>query len=179
MVTSQKNSLLFAILVATLPGLSFALVMGGDYSQSQGAGPSGQGGQSGGNAGGNASGNAGGGAGGGTGGGSSGSAPASSGKGIGGNVSSVDSILHPSGGGSGKAPVYVIPVPMLNEVVRDKVMDNSINAYNGYCACPYSKNSDGYECGVEAMYYKPGGYRIYCYPQDVRGQLDIFYRKTH
>ncbi|MBS0288381.1 MAG: hypothetical protein JSR17_13875 [Proteobacteria bacterium] len=92
------------------------------------------------------------------------------------NTNAVSAILHPAP----KTPVdNSPPIPMGNDEVMFRVMDNSINAYHGKCACPYSRNSDGFECGVEAAYYKPGGFRIYCYPEDVRGQLDIFYRKTH
>lgn len=73
----------------------------------------------------------------------------------------------------------ILPDPMSVEEVEGFIMLNSISAYPGRCACPYSINSDGFECGVESAYYQPGGYRIYCYPQDIRGQQYIFYRKTH
>ncbi len=101
---------------------------------------------------------------------------------ISGNQSSVSSILHPQSNAQKAAAAAAAartPDPMTNEDTRDIVMANSLNSYNGPCACPYSRNSDGYECGVEAQYYKPGGFRILCYPQDVRGQLNIYYRKTH
>ena len=98
-----------------------------------------------------------------------------------GNANAVSSILHPDANKSSSTTVVFTgpPVPMDNDEVREIVMDHSINAFHGPCACPYSRNSDGFECGVEAAYYKPGGYRIYCYPEDVRKQLNIFYRKTH
>lgn len=92
-----------------------------------------------------------------------------------GNQTSVDNILHPQA--KNKTTKY--PEPMEIDDVETIIMDNSINAYHGPCPCPYSQNSDGYQCGIEAAYYKPGGYRIYCFPEDIRGQLDIFYRKTH
>ena len=99
---------------------------------------------------------------------------------IGGNVNAVDAILNPDKQKKElAAAAEQPPVPQDNDVVREMVMDISINAYPDKCACPYSRNSDGFECGIESAYYKPGGYRIYCYPQDVRGQLNIFYRKTH
>lgn len=92
------------------------------------------------------------------------------------NTSSVSHILHPAPKDAKKVK---FPEPMEVEDLDTKIMDNSILAYPGRCPCPYSENADGYECGVEAAYYKPGGFRIYCYPEDVRGQLHIFYRKTH
>lgn len=101
---------------------------------------------------------------------------------IAGNANAVNSILNPTSKAekaAQAAAVFQIPEPQDNSIVRDIVMDISINAFPDKCACPYSRNDDGYECGVESAYYKPGGYRIYCYPQDVRGQQLIFYRKTH
>ena len=71
------------------------------------------------------------------------------------------------------------PIPEEPQDTRELIMDHSIEAYHGYCACPYSVNVDGYACGVEAAYYKPGGYKLKCYPQDVRNQELIFYRRDH
>lgn len=156
MVHSPKISLLFAVMVALLPAMTFAA---DNPQQAPKAGAA-----AGGGGGGSKSGGGGG--------------PPSQG----GNIGAVDAILNPGGGAAGKkaaAQANIPPEPMSEEDTRDRVMDNSINAYMGYCACPYSKNSDGFECGVEAAYYKPGGFRIFCYPEDVRGQLNIFYRKTH
>lgn len=154
MAHSPKISLLVAIVVAILPAMTFAA----DVPQAAPKAPAAAGGGGGSKAGG-------------------GGGPPSQG----GNIGAVDAILNPGGGANKKAAAQanIPPEPMSEEDTRDRVMDNSINSYMGYCACPYSKNSDGFECGVEAAYYKPGGFRIFCYPEDVRGQLNIFYRKTH
>jgi hypothetical protein len=157
MARSSKTSLLIAIVVAILPAMALAA----DAPQAAPKAPAA----------------AGGGGGGGSKAGGGGGPPSQ-----GGNIGAVDAILNPGGGAAAKkaaAQANIPPEPMSEEDTRDRVMDNSINSYMGYCACPYSKNSDGFECGVEAAYYKPGGFRIFCYPEDVRGQLNIFYRKTH
>ncbi len=183
---SHKATLLSALLIAALlPHVSVAALAGVSSQASQ----SGQftGGESGADAGG-----AGGAhaptasqvaqAAGGSSGGGGASGGASSGGGTpsqSGNANAVSSILHPAAKKDAQAISTEPPEPMDNDEVRGKLMDNSINAYPGKCACPYSRNNDGFECGVEAAYYKPGGYRIYCYPEDVRKQLDIYYRKTH
>lgn len=116
-----------------------------------------------------------------SGGGAAAAAKGAAGKGnIGGNVSAVDKILNPDKQKKElAAAAQEPPEPQDNSITRGLIMDISINAYPDKCACPYSRNSDGFECGVESAYYKPGGWRIYCYPQDVRGQQNIFYRKTH
>lgn len=123
-------------------------------------------------------GGAGGGPGGGPPGGTGGGAPS-----ISGNTSAVAKILGVDKLPSQAAPaagVLVIPDPETIEDTKDLIIDKTINAIPKiYCACPYSVNHDGFECGVEAAYYKPGNWRLRCYPQDIRGQEYIFYRKTH
>ncbi len=74
---------------------------------------------------------------------------------------------------------YTYTEPMTNAVVREILIDDSVNGYNGYCACPWNINREGYECGIESAYYRPGGFRLDCYAQDFKGQDFIFYRKTH
>jgi hypothetical protein len=187
MVAYRKYNWLLAISFSALPALSMGAVVGGSYpdvpasvvqtavtaSANQGNAQPATGNAPGGPAGGapgaaQAAGGSGGGAPSGTG------TPTA-----GGNASAVSSLLHPVDKNAAAAAIYAVPVPETNADVRGFIMDNSINAFNSYCACPYSKNHDGFECGVEAAYYKPGGYRIYCFPQDVRGQQNIFYRKSH
>ena len=86
----------------------------------------------------------------------------------------------PAGQLGGRERVQSGPLlPMLEPDVRVRIIEESIEAYPGQCACPYSENSDGFQCGTECGYYRPGGYRIQCYPQDIRPQWYIYYRKTH
>lgn len=170
MTTQYKTTCLIALLLIGLPGLALGALAGVNYNavptttgkQAPSAttiAAASDGGSSG--------------AGESSGGGSSSNAGTPSQKG---NAASVRDILHPQ---PKDKKVDSVPEPMEIEDIETRIMDNSIFAYNGPCACPYSRNSDGFECGVEAAYYKPGGFRIYCYPEDVRGQLNIFYRKTH
>jgi hypothetical protein len=93
----------------------------------------------------------------------------------------LDNLLNVGGrSGAGSEEEQVAALPMEREDVEEIMRVDSINAYKGECPCPYSFNRDGFECGVESAYYKPGGYRIYCYPrQDIRKQQEIFYRKNH
>lgn len=98
---------------------------------------------------------------------------------IGGNIKAVDAILNPDKKQTQVQPsTPPLPEAMTQEDLRDILIANSVAMY-GYCACPYSINVDGYECGVEAAYYKPGGFRIKCYPQNLKGQDYIFYRKNN
>jgi len=44
------------------------------------------------------------------------------------------------------------------------------------CPCPYSPDAIGGQCGQESLYYRPGGYRVYCYMKDISSQEVAFYR---
>ncbi len=195
MALRHTASTVLTLIALSLPGLALAALAGVNYAaapppgaqtQQQGQQPGqqqpGTGGaspydataSSGSGGGGSSGGSGGGGAGGGGSGGG--------GAGISANQNAVSAILHPASNAQKAAAAKAAlkaPDPMTEHDTQDIVMANSLNSYTGYCACPYSRNSDGFECGVEAQYYKPGGFRILCYPQDVRGQLNIFYRKTH
>ena len=98
---------------------------------------------------------------------------------IGGNIKAVNAILNPDKDKAGPSTTPPPPDPMTQDDLRDLLLDNSVASYPGYCPCPYSRNVDGFECGVEAAYYKPGGFRIKCYPQNLKGQDYIFYRKNN
>lgn len=69
-------------------------------------------------------------------------------------------------------------VPQTPEDIAEIMIETTNEVYKDRCACPYNGDKDGFECGVESLYYKPGGHRIPCYEQDFRGQQFIFYRKN-
>jgi hypothetical protein len=46
----------------------------------------------------------------------------------------------------------------------------SIAAYPGSCACPYSTDRGGRRCGGRSAYSRGGGHAPLCYPADVRGR---------
>jgi hypothetical protein len=51
--------------------------------------------------------------------------------------------------------------------VRQSIIRDSIAAYPGPCACPYSVMRNGRACGGRSAYSRPGGYAPICYPRDV------------
>ncbi len=73
------------------------------------------------------------------------------------------------------------PAPALalesDDAIRQRMIQESINAYRGVCACPYNLTSRGRRCGGNSAYSKPGGARPLCFPSDITPQMLATYRK--
>src|SRR5579872_7188178 len=69
---------------------------------------------------------------------------------------------------------YWVP-PMTNDEIRSVMIEES-NERHKPCACPYNPDALGGQCGTESLYYRPGGYRIWCYMKDISPQEVAFYR---
>jgi len=54
-----------------------------------------------------------------------------------------------------------------DDEVRQRIIAESIQAYPGNCACPYSTMRNGARCGGRSAYSKPGGRAPICYADDV------------
>ena len=72
--------------------------------------------------------------------------------------------------------IYILTIAFLSplyglEKDRDKIIQeiiyNSISSYDGKCACPYQRTSNGSRCGKRSAYSKPGGYEPLCFPEDI------------
>ena len=63
--------------------------------------------------------------------------------------------------------------------VKQRIIRESIAAYPGPCACPYSVMRNGRSCGGRSAYSRPGGHAPICYPSDVtRDQIEAW-RRAH
>ena len=61
--------------------------------------------------------------------------------------------------------------------IRQRIVRQSIAAYPGPCACPYSVDRAGRSCGRRSAYSRPGGYAPICYPRDVsQAEIDAVRR---
>lgn len=67
------------------------------------------------------------------------------------------------------------PEIMTNNQVRAIMVKEALARY-GYCACPYSRDSLGGQCGTESQYYKPGAFKVHCYPIDITSEQVYFFR---
>ena len=61
--------------------------------------------------------------------------------------------------------------------IKQLLIKESIGAYKGSCACPYSKDSAGKNCGARSAYSKPGGAAPLCFERDVTEKMVDDYRK--
>jgi len=63
--------------------------------------------------------------------------------------------------------------------IKQLLIKESIATYKGTCACPYSKDSAGKNCGARSAYSKPGGASPLCYEIDVTQKMVDDYRKKN
>ncbi|WP_180057355.1 MULTISPECIES: hypothetical protein [unclassified Acinetobacter] len=63
------------------------------------------------------------------------------------------------------------------EVIKQKIIQQSIDSYPGNCPCPYNTARNGSRCGKRSAYNRAGGYTPLCYPQDVNDQMVREHRK--
>lgn len=57
--------------------------------------------------------------------------------------------------------------PMTDAEVRQVIVGESVAAYSGSCACPFSVDLGGRRCGGRSAYSRPGGASPKCYARDV------------
>lgn len=62
--------------------------------------------------------------------------------------------------------------------IRRLLIQRSLTNYPGNCPCPYNLMRNGAPCAGRSAYSRPGGYRPYCYPQDVPKDEINAYRKN-
>jgi hypothetical protein len=63
--------------------------------------------------------------------------------------------------------------------VRQRIVEQSIEAYPGKCPCPYNSDRAGRRCGKRSAYDRPGGYSPKCYPSDVSEAEVKAYKASH
>jgi len=64
-----------------------------------------------------------------------------------------------------------------DDEIRQAIIKESIASYKGTCACPYSRDRGGRQCGRRSAYGKPGRASPLCYPKDVTQKMVEVYRK--
>lgn len=66
-------------------------------------------------------------------------------------------------------------LPLSNNDIREIMIIES-NELHPICPCPYSPDAMGGVCGDQSYYYRPGGFRIYCYMKDITPEEVKYYR---
>ncbi|MFC2994957.1 hypothetical protein ACFODO_06680 [Acinetobacter sichuanensis] len=62
------------------------------------------------------------------------------------------------------------------DAIKQKIIQQSIEAYSGNCPCPYNTASNGSRCGKRSAYHRAGGYAPLCYPEDVTTKMIQAYK---
>lgn len=63
------------------------------------------------------------------------------------------------------------------EAIKQKIIQESIDAYPKNCPCPYNTASNGSRCGKRSAYHRAGGYTPVCYPEDVTTKMLQAYKE--
>lgn len=62
--------------------------------------------------------------------------------------------------------------------IKQKIMDESINSYDGNCPCPYNVARNGSSCGRRSAYSRAGGESPICYVKDVTKEMIREYKEN-
>ncbi|MTD29346.1 hypothetical protein GK011_20665 [Erwinia sp. J316] len=63
--------------------------------------------------------------------------------------------------------------------VKQAIIDESIAAYPGTCACPFNVARNGSSCGRRSAWSKAGGYSPICYKKEVTEEMVKEWRDAH
>ena len=76
-------------------------------------------------------------------------------------------------------PASMVAAYMKSEAeIRRILVQQSIDAYDGACPCPYTKTANGSECGQRSAYSKRNGSEPMCFPGDVPNDAVTAYRRS-
>lgn len=53
------------------------------------------------------------------------------------------------------------------DAIREAIIDQSINSYQGSCPCPFNMDRSGRRCGKRSAYTRTGGFATICYKDDI------------
>lgn len=62
-------------------------------------------------------------------------------------------------------------ITLTADQVKQKIIEESIAAYPGVCACPYNRARNGSSCGRRSAWSKAGGYSPVCYKEEVTAEM--------
>jgi hypothetical protein len=57
------------------------------------------------------------------------------------------------------------------EVIKQRIISDSVKSYKDNCPCPYSKMKNGKSCGKFSAYSKKGAKKPFCYVADVSNAI--------
>ncbi|ROP59368.1 hypothetical protein EDF81_2167 [Enterobacter sp. BIGb0383] len=58
-----------------------------------------------------------------------------------------------------------------DDKIKQLIIEESIAAYPGVCACPFNRARNGSSCGRRSAWSKAGGYSPVCYKDEVTQEM--------
>ena len=60
---------------------------------------------------------------------------------------------------------------LVDEQVRQQIIQESIDSYPGNCPCPYNLARNGSRCGKRSAWSRAGGYAPICYKEEITDEM--------
>ncbi len=64
-------------------------------------------------------------------------------------------------------PVFAKTTRLSDDQVKQQIINDSVAAYPGTCACPFNRARNGSSCGRRSAWSRAGGYAPLCYKDEV------------
>ncbi len=60
---------------------------------------------------------------------------------------------------------------LVDEQVKQQIIQESIESYPGNCPCPYNYARNGSRCGKRSAWSRAGGYAPICYKEEITDEM--------
>lgn len=60
---------------------------------------------------------------------------------------------------------------LVDEQVKQQIIQESIDSYPGNCPCPYNLARNGSRCGKRSAWSRAGGYAPLCYKEEITDEM--------
>ncbi|WP_323885656.1 hypothetical protein [Aeromonas veronii] len=74
-------------------------------------------------------------------------------------------------GFAASAKEQVPDAKLVDEQVKQQIIQESIDSYPGNCPCPYNLARNGSRCGKRSAWSRAGGYAPICYKEEITDEM--------
>lgn len=74
-------------------------------------------------------------------------------------------------GFAASAKEQVPDAKLVDEQVKQQIIQESIESYPGNCPCPYNLARNGSRCGKRSSWSRAGGYAPICYKEEITDEM--------
>lgn len=60
---------------------------------------------------------------------------------------------------------------LVDEQIKQQIIQESIDSYPGNCPCPYNHARNGSRCGKRSAWSRAGGYAPICYKEEITDEM--------